>query len=72
MEVIRIFDLLEKFKEAQTRRRILGVRNQRWNNVLSTMIELSFEENKLPQEEVDLNKNVVSKFIPFDDSSTNV
>ena len=41
-------------------------------NLVNNKIELSFEENKLPQEEVDLNKNVVSKFIPFDDSSTNV
>lgn len=34
-------------------------------NLVNNKIELSFEENKLPQEEVDLNKNVVSKFIPM-------
>lgn len=43
-------------KEAQTRRRILGVRNQRWNNVLSTMIELSFEEEALKKENFEIAK----------------
>ncbi len=44
-------------------------------NLVNSKIELSFEENKLPQEEsIDLNKNVVNKFIPFDgeNSSENV
>ena len=36
-----------------------------------TKIELSFEENKLPQDEgIDLNKNFVNKFIPFEDTGT--
>ncbi len=39
-------------------------------NLVNNKIELSFEENKLPQEDIDLNKNIVNKFIPFDDTGT--
>lgn len=40
-------------------------------NLVNSKIELSFEENKLPQEEsIDLNKNVVNKFIPFEDTGS--
>lgn len=40
-------------------------------NLVNSKIELSFEENKLPQDEgIDLNKNFVNKFIPFEDTGT--
>ncbi len=39
-------------------------------SLVNNKIELSFEENKLPQENIDLNKNIVNKFIPFDDTGT--
>lgn len=41
-------------KEAQARKRILVVRNQRWNNALSTMMELSFEEESLKKENFEI------------------
>ena len=40
-------------------------------NLVNSKIELSFEENKLPQDEgIDLNKNFVNKFIPYEDTGT--
>ena len=40
-------------------------------NLVNSKIELSFEENKLPQDEgIDLNKNFVNKFIHFEDTGT--
>lgn len=44
-------------KEAETRKKELVVRNQRWNNALSTMIELSFEEEALKKENLENMKN---------------
>ena len=34
--------------------------------LVDNKITLSFEENKVSTEEVDINQNIVKKFIPFD------
>ena len=33
-------------------------------------INISFDEYKLPQENIDINQNIVSKFIPFNGTGT--
>lgn len=39
--------------------------------LIDNKINISFEEYKIPQEEnIDLNQNIVSKFIPFDGTGT--
>ena len=39
--------------------------------LIDNKINISFDEYKIPQEElVDLNQNIVSKFIPFDGTGT--
>lgn len=43
-------------EEAEERKRILVFRNQRWNNALSTMMELTFEEEALKKENFEIAK----------------
>lgn len=38
--------------------------------LINNKINLSFNEYRAPQPEIDLNASVVNKFIPFDDSTT--
>ena len=37
--------------------------------LIDNKINLSFDEYKVPHDQIDLNTNVVNKFIPFDDST---
>ena len=38
--------------------------------LVENKINISFDEYKLPQENIDLNQNIASKFIPFDGTGT--
>ena len=38
--------------------------------LVDNKINISFDEYKLPQENIDINQNIVSKFIPFDGTGT--
>lgn len=38
--------------------------------LVDNKINISFDEYKLPQENIDINQNIVSKFIPFDGIGT--
>ncbi len=39
--------------------------------LIDNKINLSFNEYRMPHEEIDLNTNVVNKFIPFDETESN-
>ena len=39
--------------------------------LIDNKINLSFNEYRMPHEEIDLNANVVNKFIPFDETESN-
>ena len=42
-------------------------------NIIDNKIKVSFEEYKIPHEEnIDINQNIVSKFIPFDETGTEI
>ena len=38
--------------------------------LVDNKINISFDEYKLPQENIDINQNIVNKFIPFDGTGT--
>ena len=38
--------------------------------LINNKINLSFNEYRAPQAEVDINTSIVNKFIPFDDNGT--
>ena len=38
--------------------------------LVDSKINISFDEYKLPQENIDINQNIVNKFIPFDGTGT--
>lgn len=56
----RILEELEAVigkENAETRKRTLVVRNQRWNNVLSTVMKLSYEEDALKKENFEIARH---------------
>ena len=38
--------------------------------LVDNKINMSFKENRMPEEGLDINKNIVSKFIPFEGTGT--
>lgn len=40
--------------------------------LIDNKINLSFDENRMPHENIDLNTSVVNKFIPFDGDNNNI